>query len=230
MKKLIFTLCAVVCAVMFSFEAGAQDQEILRLKDGTEIVGVIERLPNGGARVTDINGDTFVFAADEIALITNAEQKARQEKAEKKRSGYAGIVQAGIGYSLDGGVHFTAGMINAWKVNPWFYIGAGLDLGTSIAYIYNSGYGYDVPSQGFIMPFYFHLRYSILGGRLNNKISPYVSFNVGSDIMHIDVILFEPSVGVQIKNLSIGDIWVGLDMPINLGGSWDLCIKVGWSF
>ena len=170
--------------------------------------------------MTDSNGDTFVFAADEIALITNAEQKARQEKAEKKRSGYAGIVQAGIGYSLYGGVHFTAGMINAWKVNPWFYIGAGLDLGTSDGY----------ESQEFIMPFYFHLRYSILGGRLNNKISPYVSFNVGSDIMHIDVILFEPSVGVQIKNLSIGDIWVGFDVPINLGGSWDLCIKVGWSF
>ena len=205
---------------MFSFEASAQEQEILRLKDGTEIVGIIERLPNGGARVTDINGDTFVFAADEIALITNAEQKARQEKAEKKRSGYAGIVQAGIGYSLYGGVHFTAGMINAWKVNPWFYIGAGLDLGTSNC---------NEP-QEFIMPFYFHLRYSILGGRLNNKISPYVSFNVGSDIMNIDVILFEPSVGVQIKNLSIGDIWVGLDMPVGLGGIWDLCIKVGWSF
>lgn len=219
MKKLIFTLCAVVCAVMFSFDASAQDQEILRLKDGTEIVGVIERLPNGGARVTDINGDTFVFAADEIALITNAEQKARQEKAEKKRSGYAGIVQAGIGYSLYGGVHFTAGMINAWKVNPWFYIGAGLDLGTS-----RDSY------QEFIMPFYFHLRYSILGGRLNNKISPYVSFNVGSNIMYIEEIIFEPSVGVQIKNLSIGDIWVGLDMPIGLGSIWDLCIKVGWSF
>ena len=227
-------MCAVVCAAMFSFEASAQDQEILRLKDGTEIVGVIERLSNGGARVTDVNGDTFVFTADEIALITNAEQKARQEKAEKKRSGYAGIVQAGIGYSLDGGVHFTAGMINAWKVNPWFYIGAGLDLGTSRASSYsanaNGGYGGYVMSQEFIMPFYFHLRYSILGGRLNNKISPYVSFNVGSDIMHIEEIIFEPSVGVQIKNLSIGDIWVGLDIPISLGSIMDLCIKVGWSF
>ena len=48
MKKLIFTLCAVFCAVTFSFEASAQDQEILRLKNGTEITGIIERLPDGG--------------------------------------------------------------------------------------------------------------------------------------------------------------------------------------
>ena len=77
MKKLIFTLCAVFCAVMFSFEASAQDQEILRLKNGTEITGIIERLPDGGVRVTNADGDTFVFTADEIALITNAEQKKK---------------------------------------------------------------------------------------------------------------------------------------------------------
>lgn len=224
-------MCAVVCAVMFSFEASAQEQEILRLKDGTEIVGVIERLPNGGARVTDINGDTFVFAADEIALITNAEQKARQEKAEKKRSGYAGIVQAGIGYSMEGGVHFTVGMINAWKINPWFYWGLGLDLGTTGCWDWDSYE--DGPVQGFIMPIYMHLRYSILGGRPNNKVSPYISFNLGYETMQNGGFFFGPSAGVQIKNLKIGDMWVGFDFPLRLGGMAsyiDLCIKVGWSF
>ena len=211
---------------MFSFDASAQEQEILQLKDGTEIVGIIERLPNGGARVTDINGDTFVFAADEIALITNAEQKAQQEKIEKRRSasGYAGIVQAGIGYSLYGGVHFTAGMINAWKINPWFYWGLGLDLGTTECWYV----------QGFIMPIYMHLRYSILGGRPNNKVSPYISFNLGYEIMQGGDFFFGPSAGVQIKNLKIGDMWVGFDFPFHLGMSdasfIDMCIKVGWSF
>ena len=228
MKKLIFTLCAVVCAVMFSFDASAQEQEILQLKDGTEIVGIIERLPNGGARVTDINGDTFVFAADEIALITNAEQKAQQEKIEKRRSasGYAGIVQAGIGYALEGGVDFTVGMINAWKINPWFYLGLGLDLGTTACYGTGS-------SQGFIMPIYLHLRYSILGGRPNNKVSPYISFNLGYETMQNGGFFFGPSAGVQIKDLRIGDMWMGFDFPFRLGGDAsviDLCIKVGWSF
>ncbi len=221
-------MCAVFCAVMFSFEAGAQEQEILRLKDGTEIVGIIERLPNGGARVTDINGDTFVFAADEIALITNAEQKAQQEKIEKRRSasGYAGIVQAGIGYALEGGVDFTVGMINAWKINPWFYLGLGLDLGTTACYGTGS-------SQGFIMPIYLHLRYSILGGRPNNKVSPYISFNLGYETMQNGGFFFGPSAGVQIKDLRIGDMWMGFDFPFRLGGDAsviDLCIKVGWSF
>lgn len=221
-------MCAVFCAVMFSFEASAQEQEILRLKDGTEIVGVIERLPNGGARVTDINGDTFVFAADEIALITNAEQKAQQEKIEKRRSasGYAGIVQAGIGYALEGGVDFTVGMINAWKINPWFYLGLGLDLGTTACYGTGS-------SQGFIMPIYLHLRYSILGGRPNNKVSPYISFNLGYETMQNGGFFFGPSAGIQIKNLKIGDMWVGFDFPFRLGGNAsmiDLCVKVGWSF
>ena len=219
-------MCAVFCAVMFSFDASAQEQEILQLKDGTEIVGIIERLPNGGARVTDINGDIFVFAADEIALITNAEQKAQQEKIEKRRSasGYAGIVQAGIGMALEGGVHFTAGMINAWKINPWFYWGLGLDLGTTECWYV----------QGFIMPIYMHLRYSILGGRPNNKVSPYISFNLGYEIMQGGDFFFGPSAGVQIKNLKIGDMWVGFDFPFHLGMSdasfIDMCIKVGWSF
>ena len=73
-------MCAVFCAVMFSFEASAQDQEILQLKNGTEITGIIERLPDGGVRVTNADGDTFVFTADEIALITNAEQKRKSRE------------------------------------------------------------------------------------------------------------------------------------------------------
>ena len=235
MKKLIFTLCAVVCAVMFSFEASAQEQEILRLKDGTEIVGVIERLPNGGARVTDINGDIFVFAADEITLITNAEQKAKHEKIEKRKlnSGYAGIVQAGIGFSVLGGVHFTAGMINAWKINPWFYLGLGLDIGTTLCEYYDNHDYY--ANNTFIMPIYLHLRYSILGGRPNNKVSPYIAFNLGAETMQGGGFFFGPSVGIQIKGLNIGDMWIAFDLPCHLlGDSYvsyiDFCLKVGWTF
>ena len=236
MKKLIFTLCAVFCAVMFSFEASAQEQEILRLKDGTEIVGVIERLPNGGARVTDINGDTFVFAADEIALITNAEQKAQQEKIEKRKltSGYAGIVQSAIGYSTAGGVHFTVGMINAWKVNPYFYVGLGLDLGVTQYYGRDgSTASSDGAHHGFIMPIYLHLRYSVLGGREKNKLSPYVSFDLGYEIMGGGNLYIAPAVGLQIKNLKKGSLWAGLEVPIHLMSSismFDVCAKVGWSF
>ena len=230
MKKLIFTLCAVVCAVMFSFEAGAQEQEILRLKDGTEIVGIIERLPNGGARVTDINGDTFVFAADEIALITNAEQKAKQEKAEKrKKSGYAGIVEAGIGYSLNGGVYFSAGMINAYKFSPYFYLGVGVDVRTTSIW---DSYDYEYTYQSFAVPVYLHLRYSILGGRQNNKVSPFIACNIGYDVTTNTGMLCEPYVGVEIKNLKKGTIWLAFDLPAYIAGDgfMDIGLKLGWSF
>ena len=227
-------MCAVVCAVMFSFDASAQEQEILQLKDGTEIVGIIERLPNGGARVTDINGDTFVFAADEIALIINAEQKARQEKAEKrKKSGYAGIVEAGIGYSLNGGVYFSAGMINAYKFSPYFYLGVGVDVRTTS--IWDGGYGgyyYEYSSQSFAVPVYLHLRYSILGGRQNNKVSPFIACNIGYDVTTNTGMLCEPYVGVEIKNLKKGTIWLAFDLPAYLlsYGFMDIGLKLGWSF
>ena len=216
---------------MFSFEAGAQEQEILQLKDGTEIVGVIERLPNGGARVTDINGDTFVFAADEIALITNAEQKAKQEKAEKrKKSGYAGIVEAGIGYSLNGGVYFSAGMINAYKFSPYFYLGVGVDVRTTS--IWDCPYDYSYSSQSFAVPVYLHLRYSILGGRQNNKVSPFIACNIGYDVTTNTGMLCEPYVGVEIKNLKKGTIWLAFDLPAYIGGYgfMDIGLKLGWSF
>ena len=78
-----------------------------------------------------------------------------------------------------------------------------------------------------------HLRYSILGGRPNNKVSPYISFNLGYETMQNGGFFFGPSAGVQIKDLRIGDMWVGFDFPLRLGGRAsyiDLCIKVGWSF
>ena len=232
MKKLIFTLCAVICAVMFSFEASAQEQEILRLKNGTEITGIIERLPDGGVRVTNADGDTFVFTADEIALITNAEQKAKQEKAEKrKKSGYAGIVEAGIGYSLNGGVYFSAGMINAYKFSPYFYLGVGVDVRTTSMKDWKYNYSF----QSFAMPIYLHLRYSILGGRPNNKVSPFIAFNVGYNVIPAGNrrpgILFEPYAGVEIKKMKKGTLWAAIDFPVFVGDfSFDTGVKVGWSF
>ena len=218
-------MCAVVCAVMFSFEASAQEQEILRLKNGTEITGIIERLPNGGARVTDINGDTFVFAADEIALI----KKAKQEKAEKrKNSGYAGIVEAGVGYSLNEGAYFSAGMINAYKFSPYFYLGVGVDFRTTYIWEWYDGYG----SQSFAVPVYLHLRYSILGGRQNNKVSPFIACNIGYDVTTNTGMLLEPYVGIEIKNLKKGAMWLAFDLPVYIGGYgfMDIGLKLGWSF
>lgn len=219
--------------MLLTMDAYAQDHEILRLKDGTEITGTIERLPDGGVRITDINGDIFVFSADEISIITNSKQKERQAKLAKnaKRtsgSGYTGILQTGIGYSLAGGAHFTAGIINCYRFNPSWYLGIGVDFGTTYYYIYEE--------QWLTVPIYLHLRYSILGKRQNNSVSPYFAVSVGYDPIDGGDIYFSPSFGLHIKRLKRGNLWIGLDLPIHPGllssyaSDLDLCLKVGWSF
>ena len=215
MKKLVLFLSAVVGAMMISFEANAQNQEILRLKDGTEIVGVVERLPNGGARVTDINGDIFVFTADEILLITNEEQKAKEiKKINKSQRGYFGLVEAGFGSTIDGYVLTTINMINGYKFSPKFYLGIGI------------GIGYETASVA--LPIYLNMRYSILGGR-PGKVSPYVSLSAGYDVWCQAVIL-EPSAGIQIKTRNKNSWWFAFDVPFYFDYDTYLGIKVGWSF
>ena len=91
MKKFL-NLCAAICAVLlFSFEAGAQEQGVLKLKNGTEITGIIERLPDGSVRVTDAGGNIFVFSSEDIARFSSG----RQKEAVKRRTfgisvGYVG--------------------------------------------------------------------------------------------------------------------------------------------
>lgn len=214
-------------------DAYAQDNEILRLKDGTEITGTIERLPDGSVRITNINGDIFIFSADEISQITDPQKRAAQIKRDraKANSGYLGIVQTGIGCTTDGGFHYTIGMINGYKFNPWLYLGLGVDLGTTSMYMDN-----DSSYQGFIIPIYIHFRYLLLGGRPYNNVSPYIAANLGIDPSGGSVLYTGCSAGIQIKNIKKGNLWIAIDFPVHLLSQsvytsfLDICLKVGWSF
>lgn len=219
--------------MLLTLDAYAQDHEILRLKDGTEITGTIERLPDGGVRITDLNGDIFIFSADEISFATNIEQKEKQAKSAKNRkrtsdSGYTGIIQTGIGYSLAGGIHFTAGLINCYRINPSWYLGIGVDFGTTYYHIY--------AEQWFTWPIYLHLRYSMLGKRQNNSVSPYIAASAGYDPIDGGDIYFSASLGLHIKKLKHGNLWMGIDLPIHpyllasYASTLDICFKLGWSF
>lgn len=216
-------------------DAYAQDHEILRLKDGTEITGTIERLPDGGVRITDINGDIFVFSADEISQITDPQKKAAQIKRDraKANSGYLGIVQTGIGCAIQGGFHYTIGMINGYKFNPWLYLGLGVDLGTTSMCNWDLSNSY---YQGFIVPIYIHFRYLLLGGRPYNNVSPYIAVNLGVEPSGDSILYTGCSAGIQIKNIKKGNLWIAIDLPfyplaqLEYVTSLDICLKVGWSF
>ena len=227
MKRLYFIFCAIVCTLFFPLEVSAQNNEIIRLKDGTEIIGIVERISDGNVKVTDANGDIFIFSSDEIVQITNEKQKAKQEKVEKRKSsGYSPILEVGVGYSFQGGAYFSAGMINAFKLSPYFYLGVGVDIRTTAEYYAPEGES----TQAFSIPLYVHLRYSILGGR-PNTISPFIAFNGGYDLLGNTGMLLEPYVGIEMK-LKKGSFWIAADLPIYTGGyAWmDLGLKIGWLF
>ena len=55
MKKIIIILAMVLAGVAMY----AQEPQVLVLKDGTVIKGEVEKLPDGGARVTETSSSTL---------------------------------------------------------------------------------------------------------------------------------------------------------------------------
>ena len=230
MKQITLCLLLAVCGLLVPSAMRAQSpaNEIVRLHNGTEITGTVERLPNGSVRVTDQAGDMFVFSTDEVASIMTPQQKQDLLKKEKKKEhGYFGIVEGSIGYSLAGGFAASVGMINGYKFSPFLYVGLGVDFGTTLIW-HLEGYDY---YEGFyasdiILPIYAHVRYSILGRR---RVSPFLAFNAGYDVLGNAGLLIEPSAGVEVKSRK-GAWWISADFPLYTEGFMDLRLKVGYSF
>lgn len=198
--------------MLLTLDANAQDYEILRLKDGTEITGTIEKLQNGGVRITDLNGDIFIFSADEILLITNQELKEKEEKkqkySERKQKGYMGILELGAGYGYD---FVSVGMINGYKCSQYFYLGAGFEIGYYSAQVYA------------------HLRYTILGDKF--KVSPYLALNVGTELLADMDVFPEVHAGIKIKGPKKGDFWVAFTSAYYTFNAFPgFGVRAGWSF
>ena len=231
MKQITFILLLAVCGLLVPSAMRAQSpaNEIIRLHNGTEITGTVERLPNGSVRVTDQAGDMFVFSTDEVASIMTPQQKQDLLKKEKKKEhGYFGVVEGSIGYGGDGDLAASVGIINGYKISPFLYVGVGVDFGTtSIWHWHWNGSDY----EGFyvshiILPIYAHVRYSILGRK---RVSPFIAFNAGYDVLGNAGLLIEPSAGVEVKSRK-GAWWISADLPLYTAGGIDLRLKVGYSF
>ena len=218
MKQITFILLLAVCGLLVPSAMRAQSpaNEIVRLHNGTEITGTVERLPNGSVRVTDPAGDMFVFSTDEVASIMTPQQKQDLLKKEKKKErGYFGVVEGSIGYEgyLVEDLAASVGIINGYKISPFLYVGVGVDFGIT----------YVSP----ILPIYAHVRYSILGRK---RVSPFIAFNAGYDVFGDAGMLLEPSAGVEVKSRR-GAWWISADVPFYTEGFYiDLRLKVGYSF
>ena len=229
MKQITLCLLLAVCGLLVPSAMRAQSpaNEIVRLHNGTEITGTVERLPNGSVRVTDQAGDMFVFSTDEVASIMTPQQKQERQKKEAER-GYFGVVEGSIGYSGVGGLAASVGMINGYKISPFLYVGVGVDFGTTVTeHYYADGYVYHYyNNQSFILPIYAHVRYSILGRK---RVSPFLAFNAGYDVLGNAGMLIEPSAGVEVKSRK-GAWWISADVPFYTEGGGNLRLKVGYSF
>ena len=216
MKQITLCLLLAVCGLLVPSAIRAQSpaNEIVRLHNGTEITGTVERLPNGSVRVTDQAGDMFVFSTDEVASIMTPQQKQDFLKKEKKKEhGYFGVVEGSIGWS--DGLAASVGMINGYKISPFLYVGVGVDFGIT-------------ETAEPILPIYAHVRYSILGRK---RVSPFIAFNAGGDVSGYTGLLFGPSAGVEVKSRK-GAWWISADCPFYTGytGGLELKLKVGYSF
>lgn len=228
MKQITLCLLLAVCGLLVPSAIRAQSpaNEIIRLHNGTEITGTVERLPNGSVRVTDQAGDMFVFSTDEVASIMTPQQKQEQQKKEDRAErrterGYFGIVEVdgSIGGAFEGYLLASVGMINGYKISPFLYVGVGVDFGTTVVW-YGDYY------TAIILPIYAHVRYSILGRK---RVSPFIAFNAGYDVLGNAGLLIEPSAGVEVKSRK-GAWWISADFPLYTGGGIDLRLKVGYSF
>lgn len=219
----------------------AQEPQVLVLKDGTVVKGNVEKLPDGGARVTNEFGDIFEYSADEVSYAgkeLSERQMKKQQKAASARDyaapmkGYKLFLEPGIGYgvislydpynSYNGSHNRTYGtptltfhVINGYSFSQYLYVGGGLGInvcGADAAYI----------------PLYGHVRSSFLKKRVSPFASASFGYVVGIGETTSGVSL-DGGIGICVKRKRKGEVWISLN-----GGrcvDWiGALLKVGYSF
>ncbi len=228
MKKIIIVLAMVLAGVAMY----AQEPQVLVLKDGTVIKGEVEKLPDGGARVTNEYGDIFEYTAEEVSYAgeeLSEKQMKKQRKAAASTRDYAAPMK---GYKLFLDTGLAAGVIsyyhrsnyvsefaplvmlnviNGYSFSQYLYVGGG--VGINLVYI----------------PVYAHVRSSFL----KKRVSPFVSASAGVSIGIIESaytgLYLDGGFGICVKKKRKGEVWISLNGEIN--ANWTgAALKVGYSF
>ena len=226
MKKIIIVLAMVLAGVAMY----TQEPQVLVLKDGTVIKGEVEKLPDGGARVTNEYGDIFEYTAEEVSYAgeeLSEKQMKKQRKAAASTRDYAAPMK---GYKLFLDTGLAAGVIsyyhrsnyvsefaplvmlnviNGYSFSQYLYVGGG--VGINLVYI----------------PVYAHVRSSFL----KKRVSPFVSasFGYAVGIGTPSGVSLDGGIGICVKRKRKGEVWISLN-----GGrcvDWiGALLKVGYSF
>jgi hypothetical protein len=190
MKKYLI----LVLLIAFASAAYAQQyQDVVYLKNGSIIRGVIvEQIPNQSIKIESA-GNVFVFKMDEIEKITKEEistpksrhdgrvekVKGRREKQEDGqpktpqtsalKRGYSGIAELAFGIGYGDAVEranelIKINLVNSFRFNP--HVALGLSTGARFL----------MHEDIYLVPIMADLRINVL----NRKASPYFVLNLGS--------------------------------------------------
>lgn len=148
---------------------------------------------------------------------------AVQASKFNKPKGYFGLVEMTLPtYLLNPGLPVGVSMVNGYRVCPEFAVGFGLGIKS------------DIRNQEFFIPAYVHLRSDFF----NERVSPYVSFDVGYNFSRYDGlyhgIIMNPEVGVS-YNVGKYRMTTGFEMGNILSFGieewvYECNLKVGFSF
>jgi hypothetical protein len=139
MRKFTLVLCLLVSA--FIIHAQAQYEEVVYLKNGSVIHGmIVEFVPNVSIKIKS-GENLFAYKLDEIEKITReipSSATARAGGFGFKPKGYVGIVELGLtDFPIGGNLPmFSLNIINAYQFNPYFALGAGVGVDVSSQKIY----------------------------------------------------------------------------------------------
>ena len=236
MKK-IFLLC-VVGIMAFASSAYAQvQQEVVYLKNGSVIKGVIvEQVPNESIKIRTNDGSVFAYQMSDVEKITKEELYQTRYNAynNASRNGapmrnrtpiefevhYRGLVDLGVTAGDYMRLEFTTS--HGVQIIPQLFVGAGVGL----SYFYEFG--------SLAMPIFADIRTDIL----NSKITPFVDFKIGYSPVDVSGLYLSPTLGCRFNKFSIGVSYMMQKAPavyyddwsvynINLGG---ISFKVGFEF
>jgi hypothetical protein len=163
MKKLLSLIS--LCLVCILAAAQGQMEEVVYLKNGTSVRGMImEYVPNVSIKIK-AGKELTEYKLSEIEKITREKYTSPLKTFVPKSKGYYGIVSIGATYFPERGGGSPMGsitVINGYQFSPYLAVGGGVGADISANNIYNA-------------PVFLDIRSHFLKG----KTTPYIALAVG---------------------------------------------------
>ncbi|MBA4241275.1 MAG: hypothetical protein C0448_11145 [Sphingobacteriaceae bacterium] len=168
-KILAFIL---ICIITFDANAQSNFQEVVYLKNGSIIKGIIiEQVPNVSLKIKTKDGNIFVFKIEEVERITKEDVEINSNTKSQKQKGFLYIDEVGASLIFNGNKStplFALHTINGYLFNPHLFLGFGA--------------GIEADEITAIIPLYLETRTFLSKG----PVSPYFGLGGGYGLMYIN--------------------------------------------